>query len=413
MKLYQVRETRKNEFGLKTTVSVKTEDEAIIRRLLDGSENRRTTDFVYDEPKEEPAAPSSSKKLSLKQPQKKTYEVAPLPQEKKNPNTGSRSGTIKLSRKPINGKGTIVHHTRNLDKKQIEWANHNSFDGNRGTLDAKSYEAYRKEIEFSGLSITQKKKLLDKLYKLYEPILRYDSQYYSVMVSGPAKYPQSKMESILNRRMEALSKFLDWWHSIETQIQNSKQSAKEKKKKEDESKQIQLKKIIEGFERHYQAAKARLKELEKKNQADQIKYLPEVALAQSYINKALKIDTNLYKELFEKLNSLVQYRKNSNVYKIYNEVVEGKITNEKLQKNQEEANKVLYENADYKIQKITIKAGPRIAIKFTFYPKPQLVYALKRRGYVWYSYEECFLCKPEKFDLNWAKEISKNYAKYL
>lgn len=80
-----------------------------------------------------------------------------MPQEKKNPNTGSRSGTIKLSRKPINGKGTIVHHTRNLDKKQIEWANHNSFDGNRGTLDAKSYEAYRKEIEFSGLSITQKR----------------------------------------------------------------------------------------------------------------------------------------------------------------------------------------------------------------------------------------------------------------
>ena len=231
MKLYQVRETRKNESGLKTTVSVKTEDEAIIRRLLDSSENRRTTDFVYDEPKEEPSSPSSSKKLSLKQPQKKTYEVAPLPQEKKNPNTGSRSGTIKLSRRPINGKGTIVHHTRNLDKKQIEWANHNSFDGNRGTLDAKSYEAYRKEIEFSGLSITQKKKLLDKLYKLYETLLRYDSQYYSVMVSGPAKYPQSKMESILNRRMEALSKFLDWWHSIETQIQNSKQSAKEKKKK--------------------------------------------------------------------------------------------------------------------------------------------------------------------------------------
>ena len=52
MKLYQVRETRKNESGLKTTVSVKTEDEAIIRRLLDSSENRRTTDFVYDEPKE-------------------------------------------------------------------------------------------------------------------------------------------------------------------------------------------------------------------------------------------------------------------------------------------------------------------------------------------------------------------------
>lgn len=195
-----------------------------------------------------------------------------------------------------------------------------------------------KKLSFR-LEYYSKKKLLDKLYKLYEPILRYDSQYYSVMVSGPAKYPQSKMESILNRRMEALSKFLDWWHSIETQIQNSKQSAKEKKKKEDESKQIQLKKIIEGFERHYQAAKARLKELEKKNQADQIKYLPEVALAQSYINKALKIDTNLYKELFEKLNSLVQYRKNSNVYKIYNEVVEGKITNEKLQKTKRKQTK--------------------------------------------------------------------------
>ena len=39
--------------------------------------------------------------------------------------------------------------------------------------------------------------------------------------------------------------------------------------------------------------------------------------------------------------------------------------------------------------------------------------ALKNRGYIWYSGKKCFICKPEKFDLEWAKNISERYEKYL
>lgn len=128
---------------------------------------------------------------------------------------------------------------------------------------------------------------------------------------------------------------------------------------------------------------------------------------------ALKVDSDLYKELFEKLNKVCNFNKNSNIYKGYKLVQEGKLSSGSIQKQQEEDNKVIFSCSDYTIQNLKIDAGKRIAIKFVFYPKQQLVYALKKRGFTWYSYKECFICKPERFDLEWAKNIKNQYEKYL
>ncbi|MCM1196995.1 MAG: hypothetical protein NC310_08025 [Roseburia sp.] len=326
--------------------------------------------------------------------------------------TTKKETKSKLSKKAVSGTATITHNSRNLDERQVSSSNHNSMSGTRGTTLKKDYEAYRKTIEFSGLSVSQKNKLLDKLYKLYEPILRYDSQYYSSMVSGPARYPAAKMEAIVNRRMEASQKFLEWWRNIEPQLASSQCLTKEAKaKQEAEAKEKKIKSIKEGFNLWYNILVSEVPEYQKKGR--DLKYNSNAAMVQYYVTEALKVDTELYKELFEKLNKVCNFSKNSNFYKGYKLVQEGKISNDSIQKQKAEDNKVIFKCSDYVIKNLKIQAGKRIAIKFTFYPKPQLVWALKKRGYIWYSHEDCFICKPEKFDLEWGKGIQKQYEKYL
>ena len=305
-----------------------------------------------------------------------------------------------LSRKAVTGKATITHNSRNLSEQQIRYANYNSFY-NKGTNHQKAYEAYRRDIEFSGLSEKQKQRLLDQLYKRYEPILRYDSQWVSPMVSGPANYPQAKMDHIMNNMMKANDDFLKWWKSIEPTLNKSYKND-DKNIKEDKSKNA--KEIKEKFYARF---------LESKIWGSHQKYDMDAILARDYVSYALKVDTELYKELFNKLNDLCNFSKNSNFYKAYKKVELNELSAEKIQEQEAKENEILFKCADYEISKLKIRTGNRIAIKFAFKVKPQLIYALKKRGYTWYSYEGCWICRPEKFDIEWAKNISKQYEKYL
>lgn len=339
----------------------------------------------------------------------KIHEGPKVPELKlSEPKKDSKS---KLSRKGVTGKAKITHHTRNLNESQVSASNYNSFYGKRGDNLKNDYETYRHLIEFSALSKKQKDKLLDKLYKLYAPILKYDSQYYSSMVSGPARYPETKMRSIMQMEDAAKSNFYTWWKSVEKQI---KDSTKSKATLDAENKKVKgqdIEDIKSKFKRWYERALADVEEYKKKNYS--MKHNTNLLLAQNYLADALKIDKKLYLEMYEKLNKLANYNKNSNVYKVYKSVSEGKVSTESIQAQEAQDNKVIYKCDDYTVQNMSIQAGKRIAIKFTFYPKPQLVYALKKRAFTWYSLEKCFICKPEKFDLEWAKGISKQYEKYI
>lgn len=423
-KLWSVSSTKKQD-GKTTTVLLKTEDEEVIRKLLDPAANKteakketkaskKTTKAkaikALPEPKKKDSSKVKTPGITLKNqkplkplPKKQeSLKALPKPVEKPKP---------KLSRKSIIGKAEIKHNTRNLNDSQVSWSNHHSFNGTRGTNMKKSYENYRHKIEFSGLSNKQKSKLLDKLYKLYAPILKYDSQWYSPMVSGPARYPQAKMDKIYERMMEANSAFVDWWKSIEPQLEASTKSKKQTEQETIQEKNEKIKKIKEGFNLWYNRLLNELPALKEKGYSP--KNSNNAALAQNYMLDALKVDTNLYKELFDKLNKVCNFNKNSNIYKGYKLVQEGKLSSGSIQKQQEEDNKVIFSCSDYTIQNLKIDAGKRIVIKFVFYPKQQLVYALKKRGFTWYSYKECFICKPERFDLEWAKNIKNQYEKYL
>ncbi len=437
MPTWKIKEKTVDEKGLATTKTITTENISLMQKLLNMNEKKDTKN-----PQQEPKASKKKeatkiKQISLKAPEikmpkqevkkqlPKLKKVTPRklePPKKKEvkalpaPATNTKPGKKKIviSRKAVEGKARIEHHTRNLNSSQIQASNYNSFDGNRGDHSKRSYEYYRNKIEFSGLSNEQKSKLLDKLYKLYEPIIRYDSQWYSPMVSGPARYPQAKMDAILERMMEANSKFVDWWKSIEPKLEASKYVTKEdKKKQESKAKKEKIKDIKEGFDLWYNRLLNEIPEYKKRGEEDRLRYSVNADMAMSYVSKALKVDTNLYKELFDKVNKVCKYSKNSNYYKAYKLVQEGKISSNSIQKQEAEDNKVIYSCSDYEVSNLKIDAGKRISIKFLFYPKPQLVYALKKRGYTWYSYKECFICKPERFDLEWAKSLSEQYKKYI
>ena len=433
---FKATEVTVDKNGRKTKKSVTTENPDIIRKLIDaesksskaGSSKKSKEPGVKKtvqkksaskkaEVKKLPAPKMEKKKaipkVDFKAPklqinsgrtEKKQVKALPIPKKE-------TTSKVKLSRNEVTGKAKINRTTGNLNESQVSEANFHSFDGNRGTILKNDYERYRNKIEFSGLSNSQKKKLLDKLYKMYEPKLRYESQWYSPMVSGPARYPQAKMDKIWERMMQANSDFVDWWKSIEPQLKNSQKTKAEKELIKNKAKEEDLKRIKENFNMWYQRALSDVEEYKKKNYP--MKYNNNLCIAQSYLAEALKLDTKLYKDMFEKLNKIANYSKNSNVYKGYKLVLEGKLSSETIQRAEANDNKVIYQCDDYTVQNLSIQAGKRIAIKFVFYPKQQLVYALKKRGYTWYSSGKCFICKPEKFDLEWAKTISKQYEKYI
>ncbi len=403
--LFKVKDTAiKN--GKKTTVTVNTESSELMNFLL-GKDNKNpkdTMDAVFNEAnqtnKKDVNAISKNKELD-------SSVILRLEAPKARDKPKSKKKKPSLSRKAVTGKAIITHNSRNLSEQQIRFANYNSFY-DKGNNHQKAYEAYRRDIEFSGLSEKQKQRLLDQLYKRYEPILRYDSQWVSPMVSGPANYPQAKMDRIMNSMMKANDDFLAWWNSIEPTL-NKSYKTDDKNIEEDKSKSV--KEIKEKFYARYNSLLQKMDEKEKDEK--DLKYDMDAILAQYYVSDALKVDTELYKELFNKLNDLCHFSKNSNFYKTYKKVELNELSAEKIQEQEAKENEVLFKCADYEISKLKIRAGNRIAIKFAFKVKPQLIYALKKRGYTWYSYGGCWICRPEKFDIEWAKNISKQYEKYL
>ena len=415
MPTWKVKEKTIGKNGLATTKTVTTEDPNIARSLLDIPGEAKKANFKPKQSKtKEPIKQGligmlkeTFKAPDVKIPKENKKEVKKpkaLPEPKKN-------SKAKLSRKGVTGKAKITHNTRNLSESQVHASNYNSFTGKRGDNLKKDYEAYRHQIEFSGLSKKQKDKLLDKLYKLYAPILKYDSQYYSSMVSGPARYPEAKMRSIMQMEETAKNNFYTWWKSVEKQIKDSTKSRATLEAETKKAKGQDVEGIKKKFNLWYERALADVEEYKKKNYS--MKHNTNLLLAQSYLDEALKTDKKLYLEMFEKLNKLANYNKNSNVYKAYKAVTEGKVSTESIQAKEAEDNKIIYKCDDYTVRNMSIQAGKRIAIEFVFYPKPQLVYALKKRGFTWYSFGKCFICKPDKFDLEWAKGISKQYEKYI
>lgn len=257
---------------------------------------------------------------------------------------------------------------RELDKRLIEIANSNSFNGNRGNLRENSYKEYIDTVLNWNISDEQKQKILNKLYEKSMEILKYEAQFVSVMVAGPAKYNSKKYDKS-DKILELSSNLYTWFENLEKQINTFNEDSQIDETKE----------LLKGIKR--------LHEL-KLNPTNDIMQLAN-------------INNEIFIKVYEKYNEYYKWRKNSNIYKLYQASLKGQV--KEIKKD------IFFEDGNL----IAFIEGDRAYIKFIIRPKRQLIVALKSRKWWWNSYKKAWSTYLNKLDKEWVSNISIQYANYI
>lgn len=257
---------------------------------------------------------------------------------------------------------------KELDKRMIEIANSNSFNGNRGILRENSYKRYIEMVLNWNISDDKKQTILDKLYNKNMEILKYEAQHVSVMVAGPAKYNSKKLDKS-DKILELSHNLCAWIEELEEQINEFKEDSNT-----DEAKELLIR----------------------------IKRLYELKLNPTNdIMKLAFVNNEIFIKTYEKYNEVFKWRKNSNIYKLYKESLNGEINEIKKE--------IFFEDDNL----TAFIEGDRAYIKFIMKPQRQLIVALKSRKWWWNSYKKAWSTYLEKLDKEWVSKISKKYAKYV
>lgn len=257
---------------------------------------------------------------------------------------------------------------KELNKNMINAANSVSMSGTRGKYRDETYKSCAKEILEWDISDVKKEQLLDTLYKKSMELLNYEASHVSVLVAGPAKYNSKKLDKS-DKIISLSSEFYNWFETLKKQYSKYKND-----KTEDQ-------KIIKSI---YTMLELNL---------DITKRLEELAV----------LNVKEFIRLYEAFYPSYKWRKNSNIYKMYEAAKEGKL--------EEKNEKILFEDDNYKIY----SKKDRIFIKFIFKVKRQLIFALKKKGFFWNSYEGAWSTYPDRYEKNkeWTENISKLYKEYL
>lgn len=255
-----------------------------------------------------------------------------------------------------------------LRQDLIQRTNNNSFY-NRGTNTEQCYKAYANEVIEWPISEVKKQKILDNLYKKYSKILEYESQHVPVMVAGPAKYNSKRLDKS-EQILKASHELSEWFEDLRKQVENAKK---------DDSKEEKVKYIIDGIKRLIQL------------NLDPTKDIMNLAT----------IDNKKFIEVYEQLQEKYKWRKNSNIYKLYQASINGEV--------KEIRKKIIYEDENF----TSYIEGDRAYIKFTMKCKRQLIYALKKKGWWWNSYKSAWSTYLDRVNTEWIKNISEKYEEYL
>lgn len=257
---------------------------------------------------------------------------------------------------------------KELDTRLIEIANSHSFNGNRGDLRKNSYKDYVEIILNWNISDIKKQTILDKLYEKNMEILKYEAQHISVIVAGPARYNPRKLYKS-DKIFELSHNLCVWLEELENQINDFKGDTNVDKTKE----------LLLGIKRLYEL---------KLNPTNDIMKL-------AFVNNEVFIKT------YEKYNEVFKWRKNSNIYKLYQQSLNGEIKEVKRE--------IFFEDENF----TAFTEGNRAYIKFIMKPQRQLIVALKSRKWWWNSYKKAWSTYLEKLDKEWVSSISERYAKYV
>lgn len=258
---------------------------------------------------------------------------------------------------------------KELDKRLIDIANSHSFNGNRGDLRERAYKEYVEMILEWNISDTKKQKILDKLYTKNMELLNYEAQYVSVIVAGPAKYNAKKYDKG-DKILELSHNLCVWLGEMENQI---------KKFENNTTVDEETSYILSGIDRLY--------ELNLNPTND--------------IMKLATINNEVFIKTYEKYEPIFKWRKNSNIYKLYQKSLNGEI---------KEIRKEIFFQDDNLTAYIE---GDRAYIKFVMKPQRQLIVALKSRKWWWNSYKNAWSTYLSKLDKKWVSNISERYNKYV
>lgn len=257
---------------------------------------------------------------------------------------------------------------KELDKRLIEIANSVSFNGNRGDLRVNTYKYYVEMILNWNISETKKQTILNKLYDKNMEILRYEAQHVSVMVAGPARYNAKKYDKS-DKIMELNANLSIWIEELEKQINDCKEESNIDKAKE----------LLLGIKRIYDL------KLDPTND----------------IMKLAFLNNEIFIKTYEKYNETFKWRKNSNIYKLYQQSLKGEVKEIKKE--------IFYEDENFS----AFTEGDRAYIKFVMKPQRQLIVALKSRKWWWNSYKQAWSTYLNKLDKEWVSTISERYEKYV
>lgn len=269
-----------------------------------------------------------------------------------------------------------------LSAAAISTANSNSmFD--RGSSSNAEYRRYAQRIMEMDISDGKKQQLLNELHKRWNKLLSYQAAHVPWTVAGPARY-NSKRLNKLDQIIRAGNEISEWFDRVEKSVENSQRqyrdnSAIEAQRAEDWVRRVADGKVFNGV-------------------------VPQMVA--DALLKVAPHDPQRFAELYEEYDKQYHFRGNTNAAKVYKSVKAGTFQKAKPAEK-------LHETENLNAYRKKIDAGERVFLKFTTRPKPQLVYALKRRGWHWNAYEKAWSVPAEKYDAAFVAGIDENYEKYL
>jgi hypothetical protein len=113
------------------------------------------------------------------------------------------------------------------------------------------------------------------------------------------------------------------------------------------------------------------------------------------------IDNKKFIEIYEELEPKYKWRKNSNIYKLYQASLNGEV--------KEIEKEIIYEDENL----TAYIEGDRAYIKFPMKIQRQLIVALKSRKWWWNSNKKAWSTYLNRVDKEWISSISERYTQYL
>ena len=267
-----------------------------------------------------------------------------------------------------------------LSERDREMANNNSMF-NRGDNTVYSYKQYADEINGWDISLKQKEKLIAQLKKKFDERLSIDARYVPWTVSGPAGYNSKKMGGLADRAMRTSAEISDWFDKVKENVKRSNHTTDDRRESA-KREEARFESLMRGVTK------------------------PTATMVGYWLMPIAQYDPKRFADLYEKYDKQLHFRKNTTAAKLYEKVKAGEYKGLKGPKK-------LFESDSYNVYQKRIKAGERVFLNFPVQPKPQMIWALKKRGWHWNDLENAWSVPVDKYDEKFVKGIEENYEKYL